>query len=216
MRAVRLTWTIGGLGLVLCGVIGMMQYALPYAGSVLAPTRELVFAAAVVLFAVGVTKEASVVARRPLGVIALVVLALWPLAMRLAEPLLPTMDAATFDAGLDAYRAAESALTTVFYVDLLVSLSAALIAVVQIARARTVPGVWRWAPLWALLVSVAAGVVVPLLLAAAAPTGDQNLAGVATVLGALGPLAKTLGLGVVALVLASQVRDGVVEVYRSA
>lgn len=59
-------------------------------------------AAAVLLFAIGLSREASVVARRPLGVTALAFVALWPLGMRIAQPLLLTMDAATFDAGLEA------------------------------------------------------------------------------------------------------------------
>ncbi|MCR2828498.1 hypothetical protein NQ160_23655, partial [Microbacterium sp. zg.Y909] len=89
MRAVRMTWTIGGVALVLCGVIGMLQYSLPYAGSFLTITREAVFAAAILLFAIGRSKEASVVARRPLGVAALAVVALWPIVLRIAQPLLP-------------------------------------------------------------------------------------------------------------------------------
>lgn len=216
MRALRLTWTIGGVGLVLCGVIGMLQYSLPGSGSALTITRDAVFAAAVLLFAIGLTKEASVVARRPLGVIALLVVALWPLVIRLAEPLLPTMDAATFEAGMDAYRAAEGVLTTVFFVDLLVSLAAALIAAVQIARAGVLVGPWRWAPLWALLASVAGGVVPQLLFAFAGPADAAGVVDVAFVVGALGFLARTLGLGIVALVLASRVRTGDVRVFPAA
>jgi phosphotransferase system glucose/maltose/N-acetylglucosamine-specific IIC component len=133
MRPVRLTWTIGGVGLVLCGVIGMLRYSLLGVGPGVAVMLDVVFAAAVLVFAIGLSRRASVVARRPLGVIALAVVALWPVLVRIAQPLLPTTDAATLDAGLDAYRAAESLLTAVFFVNLLVSLSAALIAAVQIA-----------------------------------------------------------------------------------
>ncbi|GAA3212496.1 hypothetical protein [Microbacterium terregens] len=215
MRAVRLTWAIGGGGLVLCAVIGMMQYSLPGGGSAIAITRDVVFAASVLLFAIGLSEEASVVARRPLGVTALVVVALWPLVVHLAQPLLPTIDAATFEAGLDAYRAAEGALTTVFFVNLLVSLAAALIAVVQIARAGIIPRPWQWAPLWALLASVAGGVLPQLLFAFAGPVGSQNAVGAAVILGTLGFLSRTLGLGIIALVLASRAPSRHVEVFRS-
>lgn len=215
MRPVRLTWTIGGVGLVLCAVIGMLQYSLLSIGPAVAVVLDVVFAAAVLLFAIGLSRQASVVARRPLGLTALIVVALWPFVVRIAQPLLPTMDSATFDAGLDAYREAESVLTAVFLVNLVVSLTAALIAAVQIARAGIVPTLWRWAPLWAVIASVAGGALPQLLFAYAAPTGAQGFTEVAIILGALGFLARTLGLGILAIVLASRVRNGSVEVFRS-
>lgn len=216
MRAVRLTWTIGGIALVLCGVIGMLQYAMPDAGPAAAIVRDVIFGAAVLLFAIGLSAEASVVARRPLGVTALVIVALWPFAIHFAQPFLPTMNNETFEAGMETYRTAEAVLTAVFFVDLLVSLAAALIAVVQIARAQTVPRPWRWAPLWALLASVASWVLPQLLFTLTTPLGAQDISSTWIVLGALGFLARTLGLGILALVLASRVRSGDVEVFRSA
>lgn len=216
MQAVRLTWTIGGVGLVLSGVMGMLQYAVPGTGSVITVARDVVFAAAVLTFAIGISREASVVARRPLGVTALVVVALWPLVIHLAQPFLPTMGAATFEAGIEEYREAESVLTAVFFVNLLVSLAAALIAVVQIARTGTVPRPWRWAPLWALIASVAGGILPQLVFSFAGAAGAENVVGVAVILGMLGFLAPTLGLGIVALVVASRVRSADVEVFRSA
>ena len=215
----RLTWTIGGVGLVLCAAMGMLRYSLLGMASVfaiaIAIAVDVVFAAAVLLFAIGPSREASVVARRPLGVSALSIVALWPFVIRIAQPFLPTMDAATFDAGLDAYRAAESVLTAVFFVNLLVSLAAALIGTVQIGRAGIVPTPWRWAPLWALLVSVAAGVLPQLLFAFAGPAGTETFVQAATLLSALGFLSRTLGLGIIALVLAARVPHGSVEIYRS-
>jgi hypothetical protein len=215
MTEVRLTWTIGGVGLVLCGVIGMLQYAVPGTGPVTGVVLDIVFAAAVLLFAIGLSRRASVVARRPLGVAALAVVALWPLGILILQPFLPTMDAATFESGLDAYREAEAVLTTVFAVNLVVSFAAALIASVQIARAGIVPAPWRWGPLWAFAVSVAAAVVPQLLFASARSLGSQDVAEAAIMLGALGFLARTLGLGILALVLAARVRADDVEVYRS-
>ena len=215
MRAVRLTWTIGGIALVLSGVIGMLQYTMPRTGPTVAVVGDVVFGAAVLLFAIGLSKEASVVSRRPLGVAALVIVALWPFAIHLTQPFLPKMNNETFEAGMEAYRTAETVLTAVFFLDLLVSLAAALIAVVQIARAGTVPRPWRWAPMWALLASVASWVLPQLLFTLTAPLGG-DISSTWVVLRALGFLAGTLGLGIVALVLASRVRSGDVEVPRSA
>lgn len=207
---------IGGIGLVLCGVLGMLQYAAPGLGAVIGILVDLVFATAVLLLAIGLSRAASIVARRPLGVAALVVVALWPLAARAVQPLLPTMDAATFDAGLEVYREAETVLTAVFLVNLLVSLVAGLLASVQIARIAVVPAPWNWAPLWVFAVSVIAAVIPQLLFAAAGSSGAQALAEAAILLGAIGFLARTLGLGILALVLAARLRSDSVDVYRSA
>ncbi|GAA1851157.1 hypothetical protein ACFQZV_06680 [Microbacterium koreense] len=216
MRQRRLTWMIGGAGLVLCGVIGMLQFSVPGTSLAISVLVDVVFAAAVLLFAIGLSREGSVVARRPLGVTALAVVAVWPLVMRAAQPLLPRVDAATFDSGLAAYREVEGILNTVFFVDLAVSLAASLIACVQIARAGVVPKPWNWAPLWALLVVIVAAAVPQLLFAATSPAGAQGYADMAVLLGRIGFLVRTLGLGIIALVLAARVRPDAVDVYRSA
>jgi hypothetical protein len=215
MRAVRSTWTIGGIGLVLSAVLGMLRNVTPGTGSVVGVLIDIVFAASVLVFAFGLSRESSVVARRPLGVTALVVVALWPLITRIAAPFLPIMSAETFNAGQGPYREVEAVLSTVFYLNLLVSLSAALIAVIQIGRVAVVPAPWRWAPLWALCITVVAGLLPQMLFAVAGPAGSQELAAAAIAIGALGFLARTLGLGVLALVLAASHRRGSVEVFRS-
>lgn len=215
MRRVRLTWAIGGAGLSLCAVVGMLQYATWGWRPHFAVALEIVFAASVMLFAIGLSRQASVVARRPLGAIALSVVALWPLVIRLVQPLLPRMDSATFSAGLDAYRESESLLTTVFFTNVIVSFTAALIAAVQISRAGTVPGIWRWAPMWAVIATVLAGVLPQLIYVSAGPVAVQSFAEAAVVVGTLGFLARTLGLGVIALMLASRVGGRTVEVFRS-
>ena len=204
MRLVRLTWTIGGIGLILSAVIGSLRYLRLEVGPALAVSLDVVFAAAVLLFAIGLSKEASVVARRSLGVTALTVLAVWPLALRLVHPLLPDMNSA-FDAGLDAYREAETILTLVSLLNFVVMLTAALIGTIQIARARVVPTPWRWAPLWAVIASVAGGVL-PQLLFAFGPAGVSHFTGVAMVSSLLDLLPRTLGLGLLALVLAARTR----------
>ena len=204
MRLVRLTWTIGGIGLILSAVIGSLRYLRLDIGPALAVSLDVVFAAAVLLFAIGLSKEASVVARRPLGVTALTVLAVWPLALRLVHPLLPDMNSA-FDAGLDAYREAETILTLVSLLNFVVMLAAALIGTIQIARARVVPTPWRWAPLWAVIASVAGGVL-PQLLFAFGPAGVSHFTVVATVSSLLDLLPRTLGRGLLALVQAARSR----------
>lgn len=206
---------IGGIGLVLCGVIGMLQYSVFGIAQVTGILLDAVFAASVLLLAIGLSPQSSVVARRPLGVAALAIVALWPLLVRAVAPLLPTMDAATFEAGLDAYRYAESVLTAAFYVNLLVSVAAALLASVQIVRAKAVPVPWNWAPLWALVTWSVAAVVQQFLYTASASSGLQGYAEAAFLLGALPFLAQTIGLGVVALVLSARVRSDTVNIYRS-
>lgn len=216
MRSVRRTWTIGGAGLIVAGVIGMLWSAAPgLRGFDWVVT--IVFGASVLFLAIGLSREASVVARNPLGVGALAVVALWPLVPLIAEPLLPRMDPATFEAGLEAYRAAESASTALFYSDLAVSFGAALIAVVMIARSPTVPQPWRWAPMWALGVQIVSAVVPQYLFAIFFGSAQiSDVVALAGLIAQLGFLARTLGLGVLALVLAARVRPGSVEVLRSA
>ncbi|MCT9821036.1 hypothetical protein N3K63_12175 [Microbacterium sp. W1N] len=214
LRRQRSTWMIGGIGLVVCGVIGMLQYSVVGMAQASGLVLDALFASSVLVFAIGSSRAASVVRREPLGMVALVVVAVWPLVMRVVAAFLPPMGAETFDAGLEAYRAAEGTLTAVFYVNLLVSLAAALLACVRIARAGVVPAPWNRAPLWALIASVAAGVVPQLLFAASRPGGAQGYAEIAILIGAVGFLARTLGLGIIALVLAARVRSGSVDVYR--
>ncbi|MEO2131491.1 MAG: hypothetical protein ABGX78_09710 [Microbacterium sp.] len=76
MRRRNLTWTIGGSALILSGVLVMMrEIAL---GSSLTPAlaviAELTWSVGVTVFAVGRTRYESVVARRPLGLVAILIL----------------------------------------------------------------------------------------------------------------------------------------------
>lgn len=212
MGSARLTWTVGGAGLVLCGIIVVARYAIPRVapGAVQATAVPLelafdvMFAAAILVFAIGSRREASVVARRPVGVAALAISALWPLATRLALPFLPRMDNA-FEAGQAAYREAETMLATVFLVNGVVSFLAASIAAAQIARAGTVPPPWYWAPLWALLFSVVATGAQQLLFSAPVSSAWSWDAGILA--GGLDLLVRTIGLGAIALVLAHRARE---------
>ena len=145
-RPSRRAWIIGGsliLASVLVGfVLRDAAYLIP--GGAYLPNA--LFSAALLLFAFGIRGAGSVTARRPLGTAALTLLAVWTLGWPLLLNLLLT----------DEYS---PAFQGVGYVDLVVQLVLAVVAVTQIARAGVVPRPWKWAPAWAL-----AAVVVPQLL----------------------------------------------------
>jgi hypothetical protein len=54
---------MGGVGLVLCAVLGMMQNSLLSVGLFVGVSFDIAFAAAVLLFAIGLSREGSAVAR---------------------------------------------------------------------------------------------------------------------------------------------------------
>ncbi|MWB98186.1 hypothetical protein [Agromyces seonyuensis] len=207
MRRTTTVWMTGGLGLIAAGVLGMLRDNLVgSAGApVIAAAAEILAAAALLLFAIGTSRESSVVARRPLGVIALVVLALWPFATqfigRLLSPSEPIGDLAWSVFGVAS---------------VLVPAAAGFIAAVQIARADTVPSPWNRAPLWVFGLHVVAWVVPQLLFAAVGADDIQGLAGLFLTLGKLAYLAGTLGLGIVAVLLANRRRTTTVPVFQSA
>jgi hypothetical protein len=194
MRLVRATWTIGGAGLALSGVIGMLQYFRLGIGSVLVVTSDVVFGVTVIFLAIGLSKDASLVARRPLGAIALVLLALLPFAIRGVYPYLPELNHQT-----------EDALTAFSFGSIVLPYVAALIGSFQIGRAGTVPTPWRWAPWWATLFSIVLLVLRIILLSAA--TSGTPYGAASVYLGVPDLLARTLALGTLALVLARRLRD---------
>ena len=200
MRGRRLTWTIGGVGLIGAGVAGMLQSATLGSSLAdgLAATVDVLWAAALLVFAVGSSPRDSVTARRPLGTVALVLLALWSLAMRVAglfqDPMNPTP--------LIPWE-----VTTV------VPLVLSVVAVVQIARVGVVPRRWRWAPAIALGVQIASFAIGQALMMDQA-TAMQTV-GLASALGMLGFLAGTLGLGVIALLAVASDRPASVPVFSS-
>lgn len=209
MQTRRTTWTVGGVGLIVCGVLGIVQYSLmdtlgATGGGFFDFIGELPYAAMVLLFAIGLSREASVVGRKPLGMTALIVLAIWPVI------------ASVFQAILIREQAIPSTEWTVFsYLDLFIRAASGLIAATQIARAGIVPSPWRWAPMW-LFGLHAALWAIPQILIVAVGSGDvQHLAGLFVTLSTVTTMAETLGLGVIALMLALQLQPEGVEVYRS-
>ena len=197
---------IGGIGLVVCGVLVMLGTTIlgMSGGPALYVVSSVIYAAAVLLFAIGTTAQASVVARRPLGVTAMTILAVWPLVDRIVFQFLP-QDGSSLGAW-----------TTLGYVTLVVETGAALVAAMQIARAGVVPARWRWAPLWVLASQAFAWALPQIFFVSAGPGEIQRWTDLYFLFGALAGLAGTLGLGILALVLAAQQRPETVEVFRSA
>lgn len=205
MRSVKTTWMAGGAGLVACGVLGVLTYSMLGTPStqVISLVGDAIFATAVLLFAIGLSPGASVVARRPLGVTAMVIVAAWPLVAFVISSLLALNEPGD---GSMIYG----------YVALIVPAGAGLVAAVQIARAAVLPSPWRWAPAWALAVQAAAWAIPNVIIVAAGPEAIQGLANVLAALGMLAFLVGTFGLGILALILAAQQRPDGVEIYRSA
>ena len=209
MRQATRTWTIGGIALIASGVFGMLRNGLPStlgAHQLVGVTTDALFAIGVLLLACGLTREASIVARGPLGVTALVLVAAWPLASTLATGLV----------GLLEPQGQGPAWTMLGNFALIFPTAVGLIAAVQIARAGVVPSPWRWAPLWALGLHAVAWALPQLTYAAVGLAGIQLYADLFVMLGTLAFLASTLGLGVLTLVLAARRRPKSIEIFRSA
>ncbi|WP_153004749.1 hypothetical protein [Microbacterium testaceum] len=201
------TWRTGGILLGVAGVLTLLagQHALN--GFALRVVIDIVWAIGVLAFAVGFSRDASVVGRRPLGMTALIVVAVTPLVSDAVVMALPEVRSPDDPAVV--------ATSVVSWGGTIVSLAAGLVAAVQIARLGAVPRRWRWMPMWALCVSVGAAALqyatVALLFGAGA---GQDVLVAANMIGVLSLLAPTLGLGVVALVAAASERPDSVDVYR--
>lgn len=206
MRRRTLTWMIGGTGLIACGVIVMIRsstFWMPPTGLILSVLADVLWATSILLFAVGLDRNASVVARRPLGLVATAIVGIWPLTSTILG--WTAMDVITSsDAG-----------TAWFAVGIVVPLAAGLISAVQIARAGTVPTPWNRVPLWALASQVVLGAI-PQLAAVALGPDIAVFADMLVLLGTLVPLVGTLGLGIPAVVLAARTQGATIEIFRSA
>ncbi|MFE6996837.1 hypothetical protein ACFVAE_12815 [Microbacterium sp. NPDC057659] len=198
----RRTWMIGGILLlapVLLDMIAGMPGAWP--GVLSGP----LFAAALVIFAIGLGRGGSVTARRPLGTGTLIGFAIWNLAWPWVMHLIA--DPGIVDGVVaDDYYATMQMLATSGQV---VSLILAIIVVTQIGRVRVVPRPWNWAPLWA-LVAVVVGQVLQRLLVAADLTALLMMIGPFYSLIAVLP---TAFLGVLAIVLSTRRDPASVIVY---
>lgn len=190
VRDARLAWVVGGSRLVAYAVLMLVFSAVPawIPGSAL--VLAAAWAGALGVLAFGIRRSGSVVARRPLGVTALVIAAVHPIASMLLGLLVP------FDPS-DPVAAIMMTQTLA-----VVQLAALVVAAVVIGRAGAVPHRLRWMPLVVLAVSTGAqlvlqvvGVGIPDALAQPAMVG---LFQGAALLGTLGILL----LGILAIVFA--------------
>lgn len=186
-----------------CGVLAMLQSSFVGLDAIRVIT-DVIFAASILLFAIGLSREASVVARRPLGLIAMAIVAVWPLTSFVLTRTL-VQGTEPDDSGWMIYG----------YVSLLIPAVAGLIAAMQIARNDTVPSPWRWAPMWVLGAYALAWAVPQIIFVTERPEAVQGFADLFRTLGSLSSLAGTLGLGILAMVLAAQQKPESVDIYRS-
>jgi hypothetical protein len=188
---VRRSWVAAGAPLIASVCIGpILQWSV--FGGLSSTLADLLWGAALVVFAVS---RDSVTARRPLGTIALLVLAVLPLAVHSVN--------GAFAAGLARDHPDFVGLTVLGYGGSLTEFIVAAVAVVQIARIRVVPPPWRWAPTWALGIIAAVWIleqVTGLSLGADGADAGATLAALEGIAGTgaavvLGILAIGLGLG---------------------
>lgn len=192
VRDARLAWIIGGSLLIALAVVPLITQGMPVPVFGIVPS--MVWAGALAVFAFGVRGQGSVVARRPLGVTALVVAALIPLAELVFWALVPT----------ESY--AQGSLVPVGQGIRVVSLVALVIATVQIARAGVVPSRFRWVPLILVGASAATQAAVEGV-AIATPGVDQVMLLPLFFVARVVPTLATLALGILAIVLAPRVQD---------
>ncbi|TFD87879.1 hypothetical protein [Cryobacterium serini] len=165
------------------------------------PYAEIVgpalFSAALLVFAFGVRGVGSVTARRPVGTIALAVLAAWLLLGSVLYRLI---------ADVFSNDPAPTALMAFAYADSFVQFALAVVAVMQIARRGAVPAPWNWVP-----AGIVAAVTVTWLLLQVLGGGSATIYGpnlltwLLTGLDGLARIGGTVLLGVIAIVLADRV-----------
>lgn len=197
----RRAWVVGGSLLVADAVLVLLMNALPvpaFPGAGVA--LDALWAAALLVFAFGIRGSGSVVARRPVGVVALVVSALLPVATTLLWWLVP---AGSWDVSVSIMVGQGL---------LVLSFAALLVATIVIGRAGAVPPHVRWVPLIALAVSAGAqilvqAVIVSLTTNLVMPDLTALVLG-STMLGTLGVLL----LGILAIVFAPRT-PGPVQIY---
>lgn len=168
VRRTEPSWIWGG-GLLAASAVVPWALGPGGAGTLTRTLAGLLFLAAMAVFAFGLRGAGSVVARRGAGMVALLVLGITPLLFSLVAPTQVDLS----DMAL---------LQTLGYVELAVTAAAALVAVVEIARARVVPGPWRWAPAIGLAVVVGVQVIGQIVGVAVGPQGLEHW-GVALALG---------------------------------
>lgn len=189
-------WLWGGGLLAASAALPMLGQSF-YGTPVLLWTARLLAAAALVVFALGVRGEGSVVARRPVGMVALFVLAIVPPLIELLTPAL-VMPSTTSGLPDNLWL-----VQVMGYGGIAIAGAAALVAVVEIARARVVPDPWRWAPAWALAAIAGTYVLSQVLIVAAGAAALETYATLLAITGAAAALVP-LALGILAMVLGAR------------
>lgn len=156
----RRTWIVGGSLLIAVAVVPLLGGSLgayvPFLGLLL----DLAWCSAMVLFAFGIRRAGSAVARDPLGIGALLVAGVVPVAFEIFWRTAPVVE-----------RPAEWMMIA-GNAELLIGGVALVVASVVIARAGGVPPRMRWVPLIAVLVVIGVYVIIQLVVATA-QAGEQ-------------------------------------------
>ena len=184
------SWVIGGALLIGSAVLPWALGPEP-AMLVTAVIGRLLFLAAMIVFAFGLRGVGSVVAGRTLGVVALLVLGAAPLVFGL----IPLQQVEPSDLGL---------LQLLGYSELAIEAAAALVAVVEIARARVIPGNWRFAPAIALVVVVLVQVIGQVVGVAAGSAGLEQAAVGLALGGFAAAILAPVALGIAAIALGAR------------
>lgn len=182
----RLAWRIGGTLFLACAAVSVIQPFLlgSPALTVTLWTRTGLFAAALIVFALGVRGSGSVVARQLPGVVAMIVLAIVMIANVVVGVVVPfSMDLVDFFMTWNQVAQA-------------VQLGAAIVTVVVIARAGVIRRSWRWVLLWALIATAAPQLI--LLAILASPGADVQamaapMAGLSQLVNIAVPLTLAVG-----------------------
>jgi hypothetical protein len=203
----RIAWIVGGSLLI---VVGLQPMALQTA-SVFLPGigmfGDALWAAALTVFAFGVRGAGSVVARRPVGVIAFLLAGFLPLVGTLAWQFVPVGSMTPGTA------------IPITQIQLFLMLAALLTATVEIGRAPAVPPKLRWLPLIAVIV-VAAAFAGAQIIAMHAPVLGQDVLSVVVAASTLVPAAVLFAVGIAAIVAGVQqpprADAATVQIYPSA
>lgn len=203
----RRAWMTGGTLLILSSVLaltGALPFGFPIVGADV--VGSACYAAALVIFAFGFRGSGSVTNRRPLGTVALVILAAWTVLWASLHGVIGSLAAS--DAGMNVTL-------SLGYANSLITVITALVAAVQIARASVVRRPWNWAPTWAVAATAIPFIVSQMLLAGQPDGGALNFAIALTTVSGLINIVGCAFLGVLAFVLSNVApRTGTVPTFR--
>lgn len=198
-----MAWTIAGALLLGVAFLRLIGPAAPLPAALLALAAHVAWAGSLGLFALGFRRSGSVVARRPLGVVTLLIAAAAPLGFYVAGMLTPENDPLPIAFGY-----------VIGYGERLVTGTALAVALVVVTRAGAVPRRFRGVPILAFAVVAGAQIVVEIAGVALADRDPMVLYGLVVVAGMTMSAALVL-VGVLAILQAPRAGGigGVVQVY---